>query len=131
MAFWPSSARWAKALKPNLLTMSNKAFLEALDNRNRQTHQTTRYPAICAGKMGMALLVGALIGQFIMPRPLVKVRPVDQTRFQEPFQYTINGDTVRSRGAEPSGDLLRRLRPVHTQQNSQNLYSRDCPPKLR
>ena len=56
------SAGRAQAFKPNLLTVDNKAFMRALGHRQCNLCQAVRVAAGCAGKMGMALACGAIVG---------------------------------------------------------------------
>lgn len=61
MLFDFSSAGWTQAFEADPLTLNNKAFVRALGHRQQYFRQAVRVTAACAGKMGMALALGAII----------------------------------------------------------------------
>ena len=59
-----------------------------------------RCSAVVAGEMGMALCIGAVVGQFEMPCSFSQEGLVDDTGMDEGFERSIDGDFVGCGGTE-------------------------------
>jgi len=65
--------------------MNNKALLQTFNNRNDYSDQTSRYSAVFAGKVGMALNLAAVIGKFEVPCSSVHKNLMNQAGSAETF----------------------------------------------
>jgi len=83
-ALFPNATR-AQPLKPNLLPMNYKSAIQTFNKRKGQLGQTLCYSTFFAGEVRMALAFSALVGQFVMPRPLLHKRLMYQTGLAEAF----------------------------------------------
>ena len=129
-ALFPDAAG-AQALEPDLLAMNFKALLQALNNRNGQSHQAAYYSASFAREVRMTLAFGALVGQFEMPCPFMHKRLMYQAGPAEAFERAINRDLVGDGPPEAGGNLVLAQWFAGLQQNVQNCCSGAGPPKVR
>ena len=53
--------------KPDLLVVKDKAVVGAFGHRQRDIGQAVSITAVGAGEVRVALFLGAVVGQFIMP----------------------------------------------------------------
>ena len=62
--------------------------------------------AACAGKMGVALMLAAIVGQLEMPCSVLEEGFVDDICFEEALQGAVNRHFIGGMRASQIGDLL-------------------------
>ena len=87
--------------------------------------------AVSARKMWMALMLGAVVGQFKMPGPLVHISFVHQPGSQQTIERSINCDFVESLSDYEAGYLILAKRLIGLHQDSQNVDSAARTVKIR
>jgi len=103
--------------------VDDEAFVGAFGHRQRDFGQAVGVPAACAGKMRMALVLGAMVGQLVMPRPFVHKDPVHQADLQQARERSVDGYFVEMPRACPAGDLVVAQRFTGFEQNFQYAHS--------
>lgn len=94
-----SSAGRAKAFKSDLLPMNDEALIRAFCHRHRYSRHAVRAATARAGKMRMALVLGAVVGQFKMPCTSIHKCLVHQPDAQQTFERSIDCDFIESSAA--------------------------------
>jgi hypothetical protein len=84
----------AETFEPNLLAANDKAFVRAFCHRQQYLSQAGRIAAARTGKMRMALALGAVVGQFEMPGPLINKDLMHQPNTQQAFEGSVDCDLV-------------------------------------
>ena len=125
------SAGRAQTFEPNLLAVDDEAFVWAACHRERYFRQAGRVAAVCTGKMRMALALGAMVGQFEMPRSFLHKGPVYQPDPQQAFEGPVDCHFIEVFFARSPSDLVLAERPARFHQHFQYGRSAFSAVKLR
>jgi len=98
-----SAASGAIPFEADLLPADHKALVGDPDHRHRCIRQAVRGPAANARKMGMALPLGAVVGQFEVPGPFVHEGTMDQTSLDQRIQRPVDRHLVELLGGDSPG----------------------------
>jgi len=101
-----SSAGWAKAFEADLLAVDDEAFVGAFGHGQRDFGQAVGVAAARAGKMRVALPLGAMMSQFVMPGPLVHENPVHEADLHQTHERSVNCHLVETAWARAMGNLI-------------------------
>ena len=86
--------------------MNNKTFVRALCHWKIKVCQAEGVAAVRAGKMRMALLFAAVVGEFKMPRSFTQKRFMNETGFYEFFEHAVDCYFVRRFLGESGSNLV-------------------------
>jgi len=86
--------------------MSNKAFLQTLNNRNGHSDQTVYQSAFFAGEVRMTLNGTTAVRKLEMPGSFVGKSLMHQAGPAETLEGTVNGDFIEVIFAQPPCNLV-------------------------
>lgn len=79
----------------------------------------------------MALVLGTIMGQFIMPRPFIYKGLVQQPDAKQAFECPVDCDFIESLTARETGNLILAERPAGLHQDSHDIDPAARTVKLR